>query len=487
MIPELCVIIDDREVPPPQLEGLIGDMHFGDLLRRRRRYLDELAAVAASADDVVILRTDADAEQLARRIESARGETRWLRLPVTIAPLNLDALDPVIRKMRFALDPTLLAPVLEDDAPAVLFGRDAIDLISARAGTDRRSYLLLFAEKATPASHDINFIDLRQPDALRDFLSHATEPRGFNNLFTEAGVFVKSSKDIVKMKAEFQYFKLASPEIKRFLLPTFGYEEADGVASYRMEYLRVPDAALQFVLGSMTQANFDQLLSHFFAFIAARDRDVVGRSNVEQQGKVQIITKMHDRLTTFLAKPEGKQIDALLVAGGLDYGLAGLQQRASLLIEKALSSFEGEHLAFSHGDPCLSNILFDHRIGLIRLIDPRGALNREDAMMHPLYDIAKLSHSFCGSYDFVNNGLFSIEVNADLKMELNCHRGGAPDWVRDRFKRRVADEGWDYAQVRAVEASLFLSMLPLHLDHPRKLLGFALIAEEIITELESLA
>ena len=37
--------------------------------------------------------------------------------------------------------------------------------------------------------------------------------------------------------------------------------------------------------------------------------------------------------------------------------------------------------------------------------------------------------------------------------------------------------------VRAVELSLFLSMLPLHADHPDKLMGFALIAGQILDEL----
>ena len=32
---------------------------------------------------------------------------------------------------------------------------------------------------------------------------------------------------------------------------------------------------------------------------------------------------------------------------------------------------------------------------------------------------------------------------------------------------------------------LFLSMLPLHADHPRKLAGYALVAAEILSELET--
>jgi hypothetical protein len=165
--------------------------------------------------------------------------------------------------------------------------------------------------------------------------------------------------------------------------------------------------------------------------------------------------------------------------------LSGLARRAEPFIEQALARNTADYLAFSHGDPCLSNILFDDRIGLLRLIDPRGAVQHEDALMHPLYDLAKLSHSICGGYDFVNNGLFSVEVNDAFELELRKHRGGAQDWVKRDFCNRLEAEGWSYREIRAVEASLFLSMLPLHLDHERKLLGFTLIAKEIIEELEA--
>ena len=175
----------------------------------------------------------------------------------------------------------------------------------------------------------------------------------------------------------------------------------------------------------------------------------------------------------------------MLVAGGVAGGVIGLAERAVPLIEAALARHPSDFLAFSHGDPCLSNILFDGRIGLFRLIDPRGASARADAMMHPLYDLAKFSHSVLGGYDFVNNDLFGIEVGPDLGLELQFHRGGPPrNWVQAAFRDRVAREGWDMRDIRAVEASLFLSMLPLHLDHERKPLGFCLIVRRILKELE---
>ncbi|MEM9045664.1 MAG: hypothetical protein AAGC81_13315 [Pseudomonadota bacterium] len=487
MKPALYAIIDDREAPPPEIERLIGDVYYGDVLRRRRRYVDEMIAAAAGADDVIVLRSEEDTERLVRRIQSARGDNLWLRLPLLAAPLNLSKLDFLIRKMRFALEPMILAPVFEDDVPMVLLSQDAIGLLLAKPGKERRAFILSIAPEAANVSHGVEFVDLRKPEALRLFLSGATEPRAFNDLSVDRGIFVKSSTDVEKMKAEHDFSNLAPPEMRRFLLPTFGYEERDGVASYRMEHLRIPDAALQFVLGTLSTEHFEQLLDQFFDFIRSRSREDVGRKAVRECGTVQILDKMDKRLRAFADTKEHANLDAMLQAGGFREGMQGLERRATTLIRTALDEHDSSYLAFSHGDPCLSNILFDRRIGLIRLIDPRGASTREDALMHPLYDIAKLAHSICGGYDFINNALFSVEVDADLRLELVQNRGGAPSWVAEIFRSRLSAEGWDFAQVRAVEASLFLSMLPLHREHPRKLLGFALTASKIIEELEGLS
>ena len=486
MKPKLCAIIDDREPLPEDLRRLVGDIHFGDLLRRRRRYLDEMRAACAGADEVIVLRTAEDTETLLRRIEAARGKWLWLRLPTVIAPLDLERLDFVIRKMRFALSSMLIGPVMEDDAPMALTPRDALTLLPLTSGKERRSVVLQLQNDAEPLASLLHCVDLRRADALRDFLSGATEPRNFNRLSAEQGVFVKSSADIGKIRAEHGFFQHASPEMKRFLLPTFGYSEADGLASYKMEHLRVPDAGLQFVLGSFSGAHFDQLMEQFFAFVRSRPREQRTRSEVRDIGRAQILAKMQARLETLSARPHGSRLDAYLEAGGHEGGVRGLHARAVPLIEAALEGHVASHLVFSHGDPCLSNILFDGRTGLFRLIDPRGAVDYADALMHPLYDMAKFSHSICGGYDFVNNGLFSIEINDALHLELQLHNGGTPDQMRAAFCARLADEGWDYRQMRAVEASLFLSMLPLHVDHERKLIAFTLIAAEILNELETM-
>lgn len=137
-------------------------------------------------------------------------------------------------------------------------------------------------------------------------------------------------------------------------------------------------------------------------------------------------------------------------------------------------------LAFSHGDLCFSNMLYDKRTQLLKLIDPRGSLNPDELYMDEYYDLAKLSHSVLGNYDFINSGLFDFQTNNQLKIQLEINSHESLSLLQQIFADKVSEEGYDIDLIRIFEASLFLSMLPLHIDNPKKVLAFALNAQKIL-------
>jgi hypothetical protein len=97
--------------------------------------------------------------------------------------------------------------------------------------------------------------------------------------------------------------------------------------------------------------------------------------------------------------------------------------------------------------------------------------------------VAKLSHSVCGRYDFFNNALFEIKIGEDFSYHLEIPFDNTR--YIDIFRRKVEENGFDYLSVRIYEASLFLSMLPLHIDNPHKVFGFILNAKNILEEIET--
>jgi hypothetical protein len=87
-----------------------------------------------------------------------------------------------------------------------------------------------------------------------------------------------------------------------------------------------------------------------------------------------------------------------------------------------------------------------------------------------------------GNYDRINHDMFDIQVNEGLTLDLVFDRQ-SPDWAEAMFSERLQAQGLELDLVRLCEASLFISMLPLHVDRPRKVLGFVVNAAAILQRL----
>ena len=137
-----------------------------------------------------------------------------------------------------------------------------------------------------------------------------------------------------------------------------------------------------------------------------------------------------------------------------------------------------------HGDLCFSNMLYYKDIELLKFIDVKGATKEEELWMDPYYDLAKLSHSICGDYDFFNYDMVDVVIDNDLSLELRFEKRDTSKFV-EIFKQKLEEKGYNYKIVRIFELSLFLSMLPLHIDNRRKVLGFLLNSIRILEELKN--
>jgi hypothetical protein len=324
---------------------------------------------------------------------------------------------------------------------------------------------------------------LCDPATFMATLSGAFYTRAFNAMEARGGTLVKRSRDAAKIAAEHDFTHLLPARLRRFLVLPFDLErDADG-ASYRMERLVVPDAALLWVHGadSLGERAFGVLLDALGAWFAERPVRDVSADEARRVSDALYVDKVRSRVAAVLALPAGQRLDALLRAGGVDGGLAALEARYFALLARVPGG--PARLAVTHGDLCLSNVLFDPRTGLCRFIDPRGATDEAGLWSDPTYDAAKLSHSVLGGYDFVNNGLF--EVGVDDRLELVLRTDRPPAGARElAFEQRLTAWGFDPTHVRLCEAGLFLSMLPLHAESPRKLLGFALLGRAVLDDVE---
>jgi len=484
----MLFLYDDGDPAPAAVREIIGVERFGDVLKRKQRLSDLIERAVTKEPDLEFARvTDSSSrEALVDMLTKRRGDEWVVRLPSGLVPVNIDMFVRTLRKLPYAPGAAIFGGRFDDEAMTLLSRADTVALLGTRDPKQRRSFLDSVAESSLGLGNAMGLVDLRSVSSFLGYMIGATEVRFFNSSQVSGGVFRKSSSDVAKMRGEHGFFHVVPDAMKRFLLPTFDFREEGGRASYAMENLSVPDAALQIVHHSFDPVSFARLLDCFFEFIGSRGTAETGTDQVRTVARDAILGKMHTRLDNLLRTDAGRQLDALLAATGPRGDIVAMGRKATALIERAIAADRSSALAVGHGDPCLSNILFSRNIGLFRLIDPRGATSLEEAYMHPLYDLAKFSHSILGGYDFVNNGLFECRVGDDLKLVLELDGQGPPAWMRAAFTERMAAAGHDLAIVRAYELSLFLSMLPLHVDTPRKLPGFCLTAAAIMDELEGI-
>lgn len=309
------------------------------------------------------------------------------------------------------------------------------------------------------------------------------DSRYFNSLKGDEYTLVKRSANKKKIRSEYTFYQLLPEDMKFWFVMPFHYTEDGGSASYTMERLHMADLAIKWVHGSMDESEFDALMDKYFFFFKSRHCRACSAEVYQKTAKALYMDKVIDRIRDLKNFPEYQKISALLEASGsMDIDtLAAEYFRLKEDIEARVNYPMQE--VIGHGDPCFANALYNKSTRTLKFIDPRGALREDDLWTNPYYDIAKLSHSVCGKYDFFNNGLYDIRIGGNgfsCELEIPFDNTG----YVEIFKRKVEEQGFDYLSVRIYEVSLFLSMLPLHMDNPHKVLGFILNAQNILEEIE---
>ncbi len=307
------------------------------------------------------------------------------------------------------------------------------------------------------------------------------DSRYFNTLKENEYTLVKSSANKKKIKAEYTFFHLLPEDMKYWFVMPFNYCESEDSASYTMERLHMTDLAIKWVHGSMEIAEFEELLDKYFFFFKSRHWKECSKEDYLRISNDLYVHKVKDRIAKLKEHEEYKKFARLL--SGTDFDIDLLMNRYFELkkIIEARTDYPNR-LVIGHGDPCFANALYNKSTQTLKFIDPKGAIKESDLWTNPYYDVAKLSHSVCGRYDFFNNGLFDIKISPNFLYELEIPFDNRI--YIHVFKQKLEENGYDYLTVRIYEASLFLSMLPLHIDNPHKVFGFILNVKNILDEVE---
>ncbi|MGE0830309.1 MAG: capsular biosynthesis protein [Hyphomonadaceae bacterium] len=479
------LIFDDTLEAPDEIKASVGVERFGGIVFRRRSLVEFMRGVTRDAGwpPLIHLRGKADSTALMERVRADDADALYLVCPShLVAACAPDALSTFLQQIEYA--PTALYMFLEDAR-----GRRGWALMRAPMFYQ---FLVKLSEGKTAEffeEHDESFvhvhdrlplIDLSDEPMLQEYLSGQFEARHFNAVERDRYTVVKRSQDRAKLKQEYEFYYHLPPVMQTFLVQPFDFQDDGDTASYRMERIGMPDVATQWVHGAIHADEFERFLAHVFYFLDIRKRREASKADVQAGCEFLYGKKIAARMETLKAHPDYLRLAPLLarLCGGVD----ALVARYFSMLNEYRRRTHLDHLVIGHGDLCFSNIFYSKTIQHLKLIDPRGAADEAGLYMDPYYDVAKLSHSIQGGYDFINHDKFELLIDDGLQPSLRIENP-APAWAGAMFQRALMQAGFDPVLVRLYEASLFISMLPLHMDRPRKVLAFAVNAVGILNSL----
>ena len=330
-----------------------------------------------------------------------------------------------------------------------------------------------------------DWLDCGNPDRRDSSHRALLQKRAFNELSIDNvfGVVTKRSRYVEKFLDEINYLRLLPPELSVLFPRVVGYSTDYHDPWLAMEYYGYPTLSEVFVFENVDPAIWEQVFVHLRQVIVQgfmQKRYPLPAAALEEM----YLDKTRKRLDSLEGPPELLkllgQADDVSVNGRRMRNIPALWDQLATEVSRLGATVRG---CVIHGDLCLSNILYDLRSRVCKLLDPRGSFGATGIYGDPRYDVAKLYHSIYGLYDFITNDLFHVSVSGlDIRLDIRSRPQHAE--IRERFEK-VFFEEFDRREILLITALLFASMPALHYDAPARQLAMYARALELFDELFS--
>ena len=320
-----------------------------------------------------------------------------------------------------------------------------------------------------------------------------TTERSFNSIAIGDGCVRKTGDDHRKIRGEINWLR-SVPRMIKLRTPQLveAGDDAQGKPYYITEYMHLVPLNELFVHSRHSVIFWNSIYGHcekFFAECHRAFQALPPATRASEEARVLLdaqqlrVTKTEQRLRQF-AQQRGYALDQPWTINGC--ALPSLWQLFELASARAAA--QPVVPGVMHGDFCFSNILYDSRANAIKVIDPRGVTHDGSLSIYGDlgYDIAKLSHSVIGLYDYIMAGLYTLEEQGaySLAFELRID-----PWLQP-LQQAYAAQSFLAGRITLSACLpqvilLFLSMLPLHADEERRQLALMANAYRLYHEMES--
>lgn len=481
------IVVYDNTIRPSEIiREVIGDKGFGDVVVKRKMlktfYKDNVENIFQEFQWIEV-NNFYELDVLSKELENCdnRDDIRILHCfsdyiisDVSDVALTYKKLDYIEDNIQLLQDKQCFGMMFCNMIGYISFIKRAIECRNVRTAILDETFIRLEATGLSYIGEISNFIQC---------ITGNFDSRYFNSLQGTQYCLRKSSTNKKKIESEYKYYHLLPENMQSWFVMPYDYREDATTASYAMERLHMTDIAIKWVHGSIGKDEFSELMDMYFYFFNQRSKKEVTKEEYDRISTSLYKDKVEQRISDLKKLPEFKKIANLLANNDKLISIDAIYERYLNLKEKVEKRVEYPVVSvIGHGDPCFANAMYNRSTRTLKFIDPKGALREEDLWTNAYYDIAKLSHSVCGRYDFFNNAMFDIAIDENFEYRLSIPFDN--EEYKEIFKKKAEENGFDYWTVRLYEASLFLSMLPLHIDYPHKVFGFILNAVNILEEIE---
>jgi hypothetical protein len=318
------------------------------------------------------------------------------------------------------------------------------------------------------------------------YRSRASMPnvRHFNSMIIDPRIVHKSGTNRNKIRAEYNWFVSIPMELKYYSPQLVKIVDDGDDVSYELEYLYHLPLSELFVFGSQPHSVWKYIFQcSLFYLNTSRKFQPSAPESYLNNGL--LIDKTYERLNEFLVR-NVVYSEKVLSYAGVELGtLIDIVNSVNVHIEKP----ESYDISVIHGDFCFSNILYDARKGDIKVIDPRGLNSKGelDIFGDIRYDYSKFCHSIFGLYDLI------VAERYILHIEEHSYFIEFPNYLQIQNIQKVFIETLHYNNISlskkflyASMVHLFISMLPLHSESPRRQLALIANSLRLFVELKKL-
>lgn len=328
----------------------------------------------------------------------------------------------------------------------------------------------------------IKWVDLERNDPNNLTLENRiVEAREFNYVeISKAGILTKVSQNQSKLNDEINYYLSIPDDVKIYFPRLISHQINDKQSSYSMEYYPYKTLSEYFVFFGLPQKIWENVFNNLFEVIGSF------KSHIHEIPKEKIYAfyyqKTMDRFRTAL---EDDSLSELLKRKNITLNGKAIRGFSELIpeIENRLKRIcDSDSFSMVHGDLCFSNILLDPPSQIIRLIDPRGRFAERGIYGDIRYDLAKLLHSAHGKYDYVIHDMFAVDKINSSEFNLTFYNAKNSEIPHEVLKKVLLQHNYSYEDLVFLESLLFISMIPLHKDFPKRQEAFYLIGLQILNE-----